>query len=162
MPSSVYSVAMVLQPSVLLYRGRSRKSKTGVGGASSSSSTVMLLGWPTCSTEPGTKRVCWGPRLVQYRPKLKPFIHSSPWKMMEMGLSCVLVHSYPLSQLCTALPCSNLGTSQRCPRQCQVSQRSQCRRLAPLCPHCLILAGQCGASPAGLQCLWPGDRSTSC
>lgn len=73
-----------------------------MGGAPSSSSTVILLGWPTCSTEPGTKSVCWGPRQLQYRPKLKPFIHSSPWKMTEIGLSCVPVHSYPFPS--NALP----------------------------------------------------------
>lgn len=77
----IYSVVTVLMLRVLLKRGRSRKSKRGVEGAPSSSSTVMLLGRPTRSTEPGTKRVCWGPRWGQYRPMLKPFIHSWPWKM---------------------------------------------------------------------------------
>lgn len=111
----VYFVAVVLRLRVLLKRGWSRKSRKGLRGAPSSSSTVMLLGRPACSTEPGTKRVCWGPRRGQYRPRLKPFIHSWPWKM-EMGLSCAPLHPCPLSRLCTVLPCSNLGTSQRCPR----------------------------------------------
>lgn len=92
--SCIYSVAAILWLRVLLKRGWSRKSRKGSGGAPSSSSTVMLLGQPTCSTEPGTKRVCWGPRWGQYRPRLQPFIHSWPWKM-ETGLICALVHPHP-------------------------------------------------------------------
>jgi len=154
---SVYSVAAELRLRVLLKRGRSRKSKRGGAGAPSSSSTVMLLGRPTRSTEPGTKRVCWGPRRGQYRPRLKPFIHSWPWKMTR-ELSGAPPLPPPLSWLRPALPCSNLGTSRRCPRRCRGSQRSRCRKLALLCPRRLVSAGRRGASRAAWRCLWPGGR----
>lgn len=56
----------------------SRNSTVGFSGAACSSKTVILLGAEALRSEPGTKRVCWGPRAGQNRPRLKPLIQSWP------------------------------------------------------------------------------------
>lgn len=52
-------------------------------GARSNSSMMMLFGAEVTRMCRGTNRVTWGPRTGQYRPRLKPLIHTWPWRQRE-------------------------------------------------------------------------------